>query len=315
MSEVSLQGMKVTVLYGGTSSEREISLISGKAVIEALHELHADVQAIDVNEYFITKQLPDIKGEKVFIALHGGDGENGTIQAVLDMAKRAYTGSGMAASSIAMSKLRTKQVWLAENLSTPTYVVLKPTSSWADVSKTLGAKVIVKPASEGSSIGMSIADSENSFTKARDLAFQYDKQVIAEQWINGEEYTVAILGDRALPAIRLKTDKAFYDFEAKYKSTTTQYICPCGLSAADEKALQELSFRAFRAVGCKGWGRVDVMRSVNNNQSGAFYLLEVNTVPGMTDHSLVPMAAKAAGMDFKTLVFNILNANASGGPR
>jgi len=311
MSEASLLGRKITVLYGGTSSEREISLISGKAVIEALQELGAEVQAIDVNENFMLQQLPTIKGEQVFIALHGGDGENGTIQAVLDMAKRAYTGSGMAASSIAMSKLRTKQVWLAEGLSTPSYVVLKPTSNWVDVSSALGNKVIIKPASEGSSIGMSIADSENSFVKARDLAFQYDKHVLAEQWITGEEYTVAILGDRVLPAIRLKTDNAFYDFEAKYKSTTTQYICPCGLSAADEKALQELSLRAFRAVGCKGWGRVDVMRRVDNNQSGAFYLLEVNTVPGMTDHSLVPMAAKAAGMDFKTLVFNILSAGGS----
>ena len=308
LKNVSLKGKKITVLYGGTSSEREISLISGKAVIEALHELNADVQVIDVNEHFITKQLPDIKGEQVFIALHGGDGENGRIQAILDMAKISYTGSGMAASSIAMSKLRTKQVWLAEKLSTPHYEVLSPASTWADVAKSLGQKVIIKPASEGSSIGMSIASDENSFNQARTVAFQYDQHVIAEQWISGEEYTVAILGDRALPAIRLKTDKAFYDFEAKYKSSTTQYICPCGLSAADEKALQDLSLRAFRAVGCKSWGRVDVMRSVGGTKDkGTFYLLEVNTVPGMTDHSLVPMAAKADGMDFKTLVFNILN--------
>jgi len=307
----SLQGKKITVLYGGTSSEREISLISGKAVIEALHELGADVQAIDVSESFISKQLPTIKGEQVFIALHGGDGENGTIQAVLDMAKLPYTGSGMAASSTAMSKLRTKQVWLAMNLSTPDYCVLSPTSIWADVSKVLGNKIIIKPASEGSSIGMSIADSENSFVKARALAFQYDKYVIAEQWISGEEYTVAILGDQALPAIRLKTDKAFYDFEAKYKSSTTQYICPCGLNADDEKALQTLALNAFRTVGCKGWGRVDVMR----HQNGKFYLLEVNTVPGMTDHSLVPMAAKAAGMDFKTLVFRILQESILRGSR
>lgn len=310
MSEMSLKGIDlhgktITVLYGGTSSEREISLISGKAVIEALNDLGADVQAIDVNEHFMLQQLPTIKGEQVFIALHGGEGENGTIQSILDMAKIPYNGSGMAASAIALSKLRTKQVWLAEGLPTPKYVVLKPTSNWADVSKVLGNKIIIKPASEGSSIGMSIANDENSFVHARTLAFQYDKHVIAEQWINGEEYTVAILGDRALPAIRLKTDKTFYDFEAKYKSSTTQYICPCGLSAADEKTLQTLALNAFRAIGCKGWGRVDVMR----HENGQFYLLEVNTVPGMTDHSLVPMAAKAAGLDFKTLVYNILQVS------
>lgn len=305
MGTVSLQGRKITVLYGGTSSEREISLISGKAVIEALRELGADVQAIDVNEHFMLQQLPTIKGEQVFIALHGGEGENGTIQSILDMAKIPYNGSGMAASSIALSKLRTKQIWLAEGLSTPRYVVLQPTSNWTDVSNVLGEKIIVKPASEGSSIGMSIASDESSFRKARALAFEYDKHVIAEQWISGEEYTVAILGDNALPAIRLKTDKTFYDFEAKYKSNTTQYICPCGLSAAEEAKLQALSLQAFRAIGCKGWGRVDVMRDAQ----GQFYLLEVNTVPGMTDHSLVPMAAKAAGMDFKTLVYRILQAS------
>jgi D-alanine-D-alanine ligase len=305
MSEANLRGKKITVLYGGTSSEREISLISGKAVIEALHELGADVQAIDVNENFLIQQLPTIDGEQVFIALHGGEGEDGTIQSILEMANIPYNGSGMAASSIALSKLRTKQIWLAEGLSTPKYVVLKPTSNWGDVSSVLGNKIIIKPASEGSSIGMSIANDESSFVNARALAFQYDKHVIAEQWISGEEYTVAILGDKALPVIRLKTDKTFYDFEAKYKSSTTQYICPCGLSAVDEAKLQSLSLQAFHAIGCKDWGRVDVMR----DQKGTFYLLEVNTVPGMTDHSLVPMAAKAAGMDFKTLVFNILKCS------
>jgi len=306
---LSLQGKVITVLYGGTSSEREISLKSGNAVIEALQQLGAAVQTIDVNKNFVTEQLPTITGEQVFIALHGGEGENGTIQSVLEMANIPYTGSSMAASSIAMSKLRTKQVWLAEGLSTPKYVVLTPASNWSDVSRLLGNKIIIKPASEGSSIGMSIADSDSSFVRARDLAFQYDKYVLAEQWITGEEYTVAILGNAALPAICLKTDKAFYDFEAKYKSTTTQYICPCGLNVPDENALKDLSLRAFRAVGCKGWGRVDVMRDLN----GTFYLLEVNTVPGMTNHSLVPMAAKAAGMDFKTLVFNILLQTARGG--
>ena len=316
MSETKLKGKVITVLYGGTSSEREISLISGKAVIEALQALGAQVQAIDVNKDFLSQQLPTIKGEQVFIALHGGHGENGTIQAVLEMAGLSYTGSGMAASSVAMSKLRTKQVWLAMGLSTPDYRLLSTQSSWSDISAALGNKVIVKPASEGSSIGMSIASDEQSFIQARQLGFQYDKSVIAEQWISGEEYTVAILGEQALPSIRLKTDNAFYDFEAKYKSSTTQYICPSGLSAADEKILQSLALDAFRAVGCKGWGRVDVMRNVGGKDGGKndgrFYLLEVNTVPGMTDHSLVPMAAKVAGMDFNTLVFNILKASAAG---
>lgn len=306
--DMTMRGKNIAVLYGGMSSEREISLKSGRAVIEALKSLDADVIAVDVDSNFL-RHLPDLKADAVFIALHGGEGENGAIQALLEMAKLPYTGSGMAASAIAMSKMRTKQVWTALGLSTPEYLMLTPESRWDDVSKVLGNKMMVKPACEGSSIGMSIASDANSFRSSLELAFRYDSHVLAERWIEGEEYTVAILADRALPAIRLKTDKAFYDFEAKYKSNTTQYICPCGLNAAEEEKLQALSLQAFRAIGCKGWGRVDVMRDAQ----GRFYLLEVNTVPGMTDHSLVPMAAKAAGMDFRTLVYNILQA--SGGVR
>jgi D-alanine-D-alanine ligase len=299
-----LQGETITVLYGGTSSEREISLISGKAVIAALQELGAQVQVIDVTASFLTTQLPEIQGESVFIVLHGGHGENGTIQAALELAGLSFTGSGMAASAIAMSKLRTKQVWLATGISTPLYVLLQADTSWDEVSAALGRKVIVKPACEGSSIGMSIASDENSFEKARALAFRYDSSVIAEQWIDGEEYTVAILGARALPVIRLKTDKAFYDFEAKYQSSTTQYLCPCGLDATEEQAMQQLALRAFHAIGGEGWGRIDVMR----NRAGENFLLEVNTVPGMTDHSLVPMAAKVDGLDFNSLVLAILDS-------
>lgn len=302
-AEMTLRGKTIAVLYGGTSSEREISLKSGKAVIEALNQLQAHVIPVDVDKQFL-RRLPELKADAVFIALHGGEGENGSIQALLEMAGLPYTGSGMAASSIAMSKMRTKQVWAALGLSTPEYLVLKPDSSWNDASKVLGQKMMIKPACEGSSIGMSIAADTSGFNRALELAFRYDTQVIAERWIEGEEYTVAILDGRALPAIRLKTDKAFYDFEAKYQSNTTQYICPCGLAAEQERELQQLSLNAFHAIGCKGWGRVDVMR----DQQGRFYLLEVNTVPGMTDHSLVPMAAKAAGMDFNALVFNILQA-------
>lgn len=301
---ISLKNKNISVLYGGTSSEREISLKSGKAVIAALQALQANVQAIDVNKDFVTRQLPTITGEQVFIILHGGAGENGTVQAVLDLAGHAYTGSGMAASSIAMSKQRTKQIWQAMGLPTPKYELLSRDSRWATLSNVLGNKMMIKPACEGSSIGMSIASDEQSFVKARDLAFEYDSWVLAEQWVNGEEYTVAILAGQALPVIRLKTDKTFYDFEAKYQSSTTQYLCPCGLDAQAEKTLQQLALRAFHAVGCEGWGRVDVMRDA----AGSFYLLEVNTVPGMTDHSLVPMAAKAAGMDFNALVQRILQA-------
>jgi len=301
---ISLKNKNISVLYGGTSSEREISLKSGKAVIAALQALQANVQVIDVNQDFVVKQLPAITGEQVFIILHGGAGENGTIQAVLDMAGHAYTGSGMAASSIAMSKRRTKQIWQAMGLPTPKYELLTRDSHWLALSKTLGNKMMIKPACEGSSIGMSIASDEQSFIKARDLAFEYDDWVLAEQWVNGDEYTVAILADQALPVIRLKTDKTFYDFEAKYQSNTTQYLCPCGLNPDVETTLQQLALRAFHAVGCEGWGRVDVMRDNHGN----FYLLEVNTVPGMTDHSLVPMAAKAAGLDFNALVYRILQA-------
>lgn len=301
---ISLKNKNISVLYGGTSSEREISLKSGKAVITALQSLQANVQAIDVNQDFVVKQLPTITGEQVFIILHGGTGENGTIQAALDLTGHAYTGSGMAASSIAMSKRRTKQIWQAMGLPTPRYELLSRDSHWAAVSKILGSKMMIKPACEGSSIGMSIASDEQSFVKARDLAFKYDSWVLAEQWVNGDEYTVAILAGQALPVIRLKTDKTFYDFEAKYQSSTTQYLCPCGLDAQDEKMLQQLALQAFHAVGCEGWGRVDVMRDAGGN----FYLLEVNTVPGMTDHSLVPMAAKAIGMDFNALVYRILQA-------
>jgi D-alanine-D-alanine ligase len=301
---MSLKNKNISVLYGGTSSEREISLKSGKAVIAALQALQANVQAIDVHKDFVAKQLPTLTGEQVFIILHGGAGENGTIQAVLDLAGHPYTGSGMAASSIAMSKQRTKQIWQAMGLPTPGYELLSRDSRWSVLSNLLGNKMIIKPACEGSSIGMSIASDEASFVRARDLAFEYDRWVLAEQWVEGKEYTVAILAGEALPVIRLKTDKTFYDFEAKYQSSTTQYLCPCGLGSQDEKTLQQLALRAFQAVGCEGWGRVDVMRDIK----GEFYLLEVNTVPGMTDHSLVPMAAKAAGMNFNQLVFSILQA-------
>jgi D-alanine-D-alanine ligase len=312
----SLQNKKVIVLYGGISSERAISLKSGQAVIASLQRMQANVQAIDVNKQFVREQLPLIQEGTAFIMLHGGDGEDGTVQAVLDMAGIPYTGSGMAASSLAMSKWRTKQIWQSLNLPTPAWLMIQPQTDWQEVSKQLGAKVILKPASEGSSIGMAIAQDRDSFIRARDLAFQYDRQVLAEQWIEGEEYTVSILSDKALPAIQLRVTNSFYDYQAKYESDETEYesdeteyICPCGLEPEEENKLQQLALAAFRSVGAEGWGRVDVMR----DPSKGFLLLEVNTVPGMTDHSLVPMAAQATGMDFDELVYTILQSKEAAG--
>jgi len=295
---------KVAVLYGGLSSEREISLQSGQAVTEALQEQNVEVVAVDVNENFL-QQVLDLKNASVncvFIALHGGMGENGTVQGVLETAGLPYTGTGVAGSALAMNKLHTKQIWLAQNMQTPQYMSLSSEMTWQQVSEKLGGKVIVKPVSEGSSIGMCVANSEASFAKAIDEAFKFDATVIAEQWIEGEEFTVAILGQKPLPVIKLQTPNDFYDFEAKYKSDETQYLCPCGLSEQEEQAMQQTALSAFQALGCAGWGRVDFMR----DSAGQSYLLEANTVPGLTSHSLVPMAAKAAGSDFKQLIMDII---------
>lgn len=311
-TETRTEALKVAVLYGGTSSEREISLQSGQAVIDALQgfeqdgEKLFDVLPIDVDENFLQQalNLKQSSVDRVFIALHGGAGEDGSVQAVLDMAQLSYTGSDVLASALALNKLKTKQLWKAEKINTPAYQVLQNTTTWSDLSSQLGHKVIIKPASEGSSIGMRIASDAESLSQAIDEAFQYDTEVIAEQWVDGDEFTVAILAERALPVIKLKTNNVFYDFEAKYQSDDTQYICPCGLSSEEEKQMQDLALSAFDALGCSGWGRVDVMRDKQGNN----YLLEANTVPGLTSHSLVPMAAKIDGMDFQKLIVNILQA-------
>lgn len=292
---------KVGVLFGGNSAERAISLRSGNAVLEALQSRGVNAVGIDIN---FDKHLSDqVKGiDRAFIILHGRGGEDGTIQALLNVLEIPYTGSGVLASALAMDKLRCKQLWIGAELPTPEFVAVSDEGGLDGVLQSLGGSVMVKPPHEGSSIGMSHVTNENDLHEAFARAQEHDNEILIERWIEGEEYTCTILGDQALPVIRLKTPNDFYDFQAKYESNETQYLCPCGLDEASEKELQALSLKAFNAAGCKGWGRVDAMRDGN----GRFWLLEVNTVPGMTDHSLVPMAAKAAGMDFADLVVKIL---------
>ncbi|WP_290634557.1 D-alanine--D-alanine ligase [Aquisalimonas sp.] len=295
---------RVAVLMGGWSAEREISLRSGRQVLVGLQARGVDAHSVDAGRDVL--QVLEAGGfDRAFIALHGRGGEDGVIQAGLELLGLPYTGSGVLGSALGMDKLRTKQVWRGAGLPTPDYMELRPDTRAADVIAALGTPLIVKPAREGSSIGMSRVTTEAELIAARDAAARYDRDVIAERWITGEEYTVSLLGDTVLPAIRLETPHTFYDFEAKYESDSTRYHCPCGLEGADLDALNALATEAFRAVDGAGWGRVDVMRDGN----GAFWLLEVNTIPGMTDHSLVPMAAEAAGMPFDELVWRILETS------
>lgn len=292
---------KVAVLYGGLSSEREISLESGAAVLRALKEAGVQAVAIDVGANTVQEILEsDI--DRIFIALHGEGGEDGRIQALLEFLDLPYTGSGVAASALCMDKLRTKQLWLGVGLPTPEYAVLDDSTNWHRTLDMLGGEAIVKPSHEGSSIGIERCHTADELRTAFEHAHALDSTVIAERYITGAEYTVAILDNQALPPVRLETDNVFYDFEAKYRSDSTRYICPCGLAIEEDTRLRELALEAFTAVGATGWGRVDIMADANGN----FYLLEVNTVPGMTSHSLVPMAAKAAGYSFNDLVMAII---------
>ncbi|MCB1615251.1 MAG: D-alanine--D-alanine ligase, partial [Pseudomonadales bacterium] len=271
------------------------------AVLAALQQKGYEVEAVELNQNSLEK-LAILSAEMVFIALHGRGGEDGTVQAVLDLAGKKYTGSGVLASALAMDKLRSKFVWKGMGLPTPDFVLLNQETDWQQVFETLGGDVIVKPANEGSSIGMSRVRDAEGLKKAYLLAAGFDSSVLAESWIEGGEYTVAILNGEALPVIRLETDNDFYDYQAKYESDQTRYLCPCGLSPEEERKMQLLALEAFNSLGCKGWGRVDVMR----DSKDANYLLEVNTVPGMTSHSLVPMAAKSKGMTFPDLVVAIV---------
>ena len=292
---------RVAVLFGGTSAEREISLKSGQAVLQALQQAGVNAQAFDPAE----QNIGDIKAyDRAFIVLHGRGGEDGTMQGALELLGVPYTGSGVLASALGMDKTRTKQLWLGCGLPTPAYARLTANTDFAQVIAELGLPLMVKPAHEGSSIGMRKVEKAEDLQPAYEFAAKYDSEIIAEKWVTGKEYTIVILGDKALPIIRLQPHQShgFYDFEAKYNANDTQYLCPCGLSDEDEQALQALAVRAFNMVGATGWGRIDAMR----DEQGNFWLLEVNTVPGMTDHSLVPMAAKAAGLSFEQLVLTIL---------
>ncbi|WP_263142359.1 D-alanine--D-alanine ligase [Pseudomonas sp. RIT-PI-AD] len=292
---------RVAVLYGGKSAERAVSLKSGQAVLEALQAAGVDAFGIDVGDDFL-QRLSAERIDRAFIVLHGRGGEDGSMQGLLECAGIPYTGSGILASALAMDKLRTKQVWQSLGLPTPRHAVLASVEDCHAAARELGFPLIVKPAHEGSSIGMAKVAEVNELVAAWQAAGEYDSQVLVEQWINGPEFTIAMLRGQVLPAIRLGTPHTFYDYDAKYLASDTQYRIPCGLEPEREEELKALTARACEAVGTQGWARADVMQDAE----GRFWLLEVNTVPGMTDHSLVPMAAKAAGLDFQQLVLAIL---------
>ncbi|MGY0552266.1 D-alanine--D-alanine ligase [Vreelandella sp. 2A-K22] len=293
---------KVVVVYGGTSAEREVSLKSGSAVLAALQRKGVNACGYDPRDNGLVG-LEQLAPSLVFVALHGRGGEDGTLQGALELLDIPYTGSGVLASALGMDKQRTKQVWSAVGLPTPESIMLEATAEWSAVVEQLGLPLIVKPVHEGSTLGISIVKSQAALEAAYHEAAQFDARVMAERFVVGEEYTVALLGDQVLPAIRVEVPGGFYDYEAKYIANTTQYHLPCGLSAQHEAELALLCQQAFVAIGGVGWGRVDVMR----DSEGRFWLLEVNTVPGMTDHSLVPQAAAHAGISFDDLVLRILN--------
>lgn len=293
---------RVAVLFGGTSAERPVSLKSGQAVLEALQGAGVDAFGLDVGAQ-VLNQLSEHSIDRAFIVLHGRGGEDGSMQGLLECAGIPYTGSGVLASALAMDKLRTKQVWLSMGLPTPRYAVLSSEADCVTAAAELGFPLIVKPAHEGSSIGMAKVETLEALITAWQAAKAYDSQVLVEQWIQGPEFTIAILRGQVLPPIGLGTPHSFYDFDAKYLASDTQYRIPCGLSAEKEQELCELTAKACAAIGIKTWARADVMQDAE----GKFWLLEINTVPGMTDHSLVPMAARAAGLDFQQLVLSVLD--------
>jgi len=300
---------KIAVLSGGTSAEREVSLNSGAAVLAGLREGGVNAHLVDPKETDVTR-LKEMGFAKVFIALHGRGGEDGTLQGLLDIIGLPYTGSGVMASAISMDKLRSKLLWQGAGLPVAPWVAMtrREFEQGLDASVTeriaaLGLPVIVKPSREGSSVGMSKVDEVGDISSALALAFQHDEEVLIEKWLSGPEFTVAMLGEEILPSIRIQPAGTFYDYEAKYLSDETQYFCPSGLEAEREAILNALVLKAWHVLGCRGWGRIDVMQ----DSDGQFYLLEANTSPGMTSHSLVPMAARQAGMSFSQLVVRILD--------
>ena len=295
---------RVAVLFGGTSSEREISLLSGNACLAALVKRGVDAHPFDPRD----KPLGELiarKFERVFIALHGPGGEDGTLQGALEFLGLPYTGSGVMGSAIGMDKLRTKRLAQAVGIPTTDYMVLRSPADLDNCIERLGLPMIVKPATQGSSVGMTKVEKAGELLGAYQAAALLEPDVFAEPWITGAEYTVAVLQGRTLPSIRIETPATFYDYQAKYFRNDTKYFCPSGLSAEAEKHLANLSLATFTAVGAEGWGRADFMM----DKAGKPYLLEINTVPGMTDHSLVPMAARSLDINFEQLVWQVLETS------
>lgn len=292
---------KVAVLFGGRSAEREVSLKSGAAVLAALQRSGVDAHAFDPAKQDL-HELLEQGFKRVFIALHGRFGEDGTVQGALELMGIPYTGSGVMASALAMDKWRTKLVWQAGKLPVPDYTMLTQDSDWDAVVKQLGLPLFVKPANEGSSVGISKVKNVGELPAAYAEAARHDALVIAEKFIGGGEYTAAIVGGKALPVIKIEPANEFYDYEAKYLRNDTRYLCPSGLSSEQEAEMQRLAQLGFALIGGTGWGRVDFLV----DEQGKPYLLEINTSPGMTDHSLVPMAARQAGMSFEQLVVKVL---------
>jgi D-alanine-D-alanine ligase len=293
---------KVAVLLGGKSAEREVSLMSGTGVLAALKAQGVDAHAFDPAE----RDLAELKREgfsNCFVALHGRGGEDGTIQGALEMLGIPYTGSGVMGSAIGMDKWRTKMIWLGNGLPTPRYRILSAGDDWNEVARDLGLPLIVKPVNEGSTLGLTKVTAAPQLAAAYELAAnKYHDLALAEQFIDGPEYTASILGDTALPLIRIEAPQGNYDYQNKYFTDDTKYLCPCGLDVEQEEILKSLALEAFRLVGCTGWGRIDLMLDAQREP----WLLEVNTSPGMTGHSLVPMAARAAGLSYEDLCVKIL---------
>ena len=295
---------RVAVLFGGSSTEREISLKSGKAVLAALQQRGVDAHGFDPRDQSL-QLLRDRGFDRVWIALHGPGGEDGTLQGALEVLGLPYTGSGVAGSAIGMDKLRSKRLAAAAGVATPDTVVLRHAGDCNLALERFGLPLIIKPATQGSSVGMSKVNDADELADAYARAAAVDRVVFAEPWVTGAEYTVAVLHRRALPAIRIETARSFYDYEAKYLRDDTRYHCPAGLSAPAEAHMASLAIAAFDAIGAEGWGRVDFMA----DQTGRPLMLEINTIPGMTDHSLVPMAARAAGIDFPELCWQVLETS------
>ena len=301
---------KVAVLMGGPSAEREISLLSGRAVLAALQSKGVAAHAFDPAE----RELFDLKREgfaRVFIALHGRFGEDGTVQGALEVMKIPYTGSGVMASALAMDKWRTKLVWDASGIATPRFAMVSLSTPWERVAETLGLPVIVKPAREGSTLGLTRVEALGEFNAAYALAARYDNLVIAEEFVAGQELTASILGEEALPLVRIEAPKGNYDYQNKYFTDVTKYYCPSGVPGEIEDEIREVALKSFRVLGCRGWGRADVMLRAD----GSYSFLELNTSPGMTGHSLVPIAARGVGVEFPELCVRILELAAlDGGP-